>query len=110
MLVEPTRRDEFSGANFTNLSDSQPAQRRPLVPRLQSGRLPNQSARLTMRWPFRLAEGEAESEGEAASSNGQDGREMEVIIAGAALAGSCAGAFYLQKAALEVLFRTVFHH
>ena len=30
---------------------------------------------------------------------------MEVIIAGAALAGSCAGAFYLQKAALEVLFR-----
>ena len=35
---------------------------------------------------------------------------MEVIIAGAALAGSCAVAFYLQKAALEVLFRTLFHH
>jgi hypothetical protein len=35
---------------------------------------------------------------------------MEVIIAGAVLAGSCAGAFYLQKAALEVVFRTLFHH
>jgi hypothetical protein len=35
---------------------------------------------------------------------------MEVIIAGVALAGSCAAAFYFQKAALEVLFRTLFHH
>jgi hypothetical protein len=34
---------------------------------------------------------------------------MELLIVGGALAGSVAGAFFLQKAALEMLLRTMFH-
>ena len=34
---------------------------------------------------------------------------MELLIIGGAVLGSFAGAFFLQKAALEALFRTVFH-
>jgi hypothetical protein len=34
---------------------------------------------------------------------------MEIIILGVTLGGSLAGAYYLQKAALEALFRFVFH-
>jgi hypothetical protein len=34
---------------------------------------------------------------------------MELLVIGGALAGSFAGAFFLQKAALEALLRTMFH-
>jgi hypothetical protein len=34
---------------------------------------------------------------------------MELLIVGGTLVGSVAGAFFLQKAALEMLFRTMFH-
>ena len=35
---------------------------------------------------------------------------MDLIIIGGALAGSVAGAFFLQKVALEMLLKTMFHH
>jgi len=34
---------------------------------------------------------------------------MDLLIIGGAVVGSFAGAFYLQKAALEALFRAMFH-
>jgi hypothetical protein len=34
---------------------------------------------------------------------------MDLLIIGGALAGSFAGAFFIQKVALEALLRTMFH-
>jgi hypothetical protein len=38
-----------------------------------------------------------------------EGQQMELLVISGALVGSFAGAFFLQKAALEALFRAMFH-